>query len=523
MALTQKQKELRKYFEADLFEFAKYINPTYVYGDIHEKVFDWLQRDATNQLLLLPRGHLKSHCIAVWVVWMITRFPWTTIVYVSANDDLAKVQVYAIQNMLESEEYKRLWPEMVHQEKHDRDKWSQWAINVDHPERKKRRVRDFTLVVRTVKGTATGLHCDHLVYDDVVTDANAYTDAGRKEVRTGVAAFTGVKNPGATTKAVGTRYHPKDVYEDFLGAEVQIIGEDGNFTGETKPQWEVASAVVEDSRDGTGNYLWPRTQCPKTGQWYGFDKGVWAEKRAEYLSLGQGAQFWAQYYNEPNDPTQDRVEKDKFRYYERGLLSCVAGSWFYDGKKLSIYAGMDLAFSDDTGKSDFSAIVVIGIDWEGFIYVLDMKMYKTMNAQTHYDNLIELHDKWRIKRLKIETNNAGKLIDRQIKTLLRQRGRTLNIYSVAKTKHDGTKLERYALVLEPRYEQGVILHTKGGLTPTLEDQLAKIRPKNDDLKDGLTDAIEIAEPPARSSGTNINTGRLEVANSRFGGKIRRRH
>lgn len=520
--LSITQVNLRNHFEASLYDFARYINPTYMYGTIHEKVFEWLQNNDENQLLLLPRGHLKSHCIAVWVVWMITKNPWTSVVYVSASDDLAKVQVYAIKNMLDSPEYSKLWPEMIHEEKHERDKWSQWAINVDHPTRQERRIRDFTLVVRTIKGTATGLHCDILVYDDVVTDRNAYTTGGREEVRSGVSSFTGVKNPGAITKAVGTRYHPQDIYNDWMEAELNVVGGDGAFTGETEPQWVVAEAVVEDAGDGTGEYLWPRVKCPKTGMWYGFDIRVWATKQADYLSHGKGAQFWAQYYNEPNDPTAQRVGDDSFRYYERGLLTQSRGKWYYDGKALSVFAGMDLAFSDDTGKTDYSAIAVVGVDWEGFVYILEVMMYRTMDASLHYSNLMSLHDKWSIRKIKIETNNGGKLIDRQIKNMLRENGRSLNIVSVAKTKHDGNKLERYAMTLEPRYRQGVILHYKGGLIPTYEDQVKKVRPKNDDLKDAVTDAIEIMEIPTRSASGPLSTGKVQQASSRFGGRIRRR-
>src|SRR5690606_24851556 len=136
-------------------------------------------KDASKkQLLLLPRGHLKSHCVAVWTVWTITRMPWCSIIYVSAGEEVAKAQVYSIKNMLTSDAYRLLWPEMIHAEEAKRDKWTAWSINVDHPERKARGVRDNTLLVRTVKSNATGLHCSHLVFDDVVVPANAYSPSG---------------------------------------------------------------------------------------------------------------------------------------------------------------------------------------------------------------------------------------------------------------------------------------------------------------------------------------------------------
>ena len=69
-----RQDQAREVLENDLFLFAKYVNPHYMYGDIHAQVFKWLAEDGlhNHQLLLMPRGHLKSHCIAVWCVWLIS-------------------------------------------------------------------------------------------------------------------------------------------------------------------------------------------------------------------------------------------------------------------------------------------------------------------------------------------------------------------------------------------------------------------------------------------------------------------
>ncbi len=110
--------ELRKICEKDLFSFAKYVNPQRVYGELHKKVFKFLQSEdvGVNQLLLLPRGHMKSHCIAVWCAWWITKHPATTILYVSSTTTLAEAQLDAIKHILTCDNYTRLWPNMVHPE-----------------------------------------------------------------------------------------------------------------------------------------------------------------------------------------------------------------------------------------------------------------------------------------------------------------------------------------------------------------------------------------------------------------------
>jgi hypothetical protein len=110
---TSKADQVRKAAEADLFTFARLVNPSYVYGSVHRECFRWLQQDDLNQLLLLPRGHLKSHMVAVWCAWWITRHPETTILYVSATEDLATQQLYAIKAILESDIHRRYWPDMI--------------------------------------------------------------------------------------------------------------------------------------------------------------------------------------------------------------------------------------------------------------------------------------------------------------------------------------------------------------------------------------------------------------------------
>ena len=83
--------EIRALAEQDLYTFARLVNPQREYGEIHKKVFNWLQSTkAANLLLLLPRSHMKSHCMAVWVAWMVTKDPATTVLYLSATTTLAE-------------------------------------------------------------------------------------------------------------------------------------------------------------------------------------------------------------------------------------------------------------------------------------------------------------------------------------------------------------------------------------------------------------------------------------------------
>ena len=181
---TNKLQRIKEAAEADLYTFAKLVNPLRLYGEIHKEVFDWLSSENAdiNQLLLLPRAHMKSHCIAVWCAWWVTKNPETTILYISATSTLAEDQLYAIKGIFASDVYKKYWPDMFEKEEGKREKWSSSAISVDHPTRKLEGVRDATIRTAGLTTNTTGWHADVVVADDVVVPENAYTEDGRTKV-----------------------------------------------------------------------------------------------------------------------------------------------------------------------------------------------------------------------------------------------------------------------------------------------------------------------------------------------------
>ena len=94
------------------------------------------------------------------------------------------------------------------------------------------------------------------------------------------------------------------------------------------------------------------------------------------------------------------------------------------------------------------------------------------------------------------------------------------IDSVRPNRHQGSKEERIAAVLEPRYDDMKMYHFKGGYTPALEEELVLARPKHDDLKDCLASVVEIAIPP-KVRGSDRDRKQKVQFNSRFGGVVYR--
>lgn len=512
--MPQKALDIRTRATNDLNYFATLVNPGYMYGEVHREIFRWMEEYtlfgqgslSSNKLIMLPRGHLKSHMVATWCAWMVLRHPEVTILYISATAELAETQLFAIQNILASETFTRFFPEYINPQEGLRERWSQRKLSVDHPTRRKQGIRDATVSTAGLTTNTTGWHADIIVADDLVIPENAYTEDGRESVVKKASQFTSIRNAGGFTMACGTRYFPTDIYYTWKNQAYDVYDDDGLLI-DRKPVWEVKEYRVEDN----GMFIWPRV-VRTDGKAFGFDKQVLARIEAEYSDR---VQFYAQYYNDPNDPESNRIDTNKFQYFNPRFLKKDNGKWFFNGKRLNIYAAVDFAFSLNR-DADFTAIVVVGVDGDGNYYVLDIDRFKSKKTIEYFDHIANLHSKWKFQKLRAEVTVAQAVIVDGIKDYVKQHGLTISIDEYRPSKAEGKKEERIAAALEHLYDGQRIWHFEGGWTKVLEEELVLARPPHDDIKDALASAVTIAIKPATSKSsavtefltTNINKGRF---------------
>ena len=504
--------EIKAAAEADLSVFIRLVSPLSVMGAVHDDLCRWMTREEgkQQQLILLPRDHQKSRMVAFRVAWWLTKHPDHRVLYISATANLAEKQLKFIKDIFTSKIYMRYWPEMVNLEEAKRERWTNNEISLDHPLRKSEGVRDPSIFTAGLTTSITGLHCDVTVLDDVVVPENAYTREGREKVKSQYSLLASIQGADAQEWVVGTRYHPKDLYNDLLGMQEEIYDKDGEVT-DYEPIYEKFERQVEDIGDGTGEFCWPRQQRAD-GKWFGFDRQILARKRGKYLDR---TQFYAQYYNNPNNPEGSGIAVDKFQYYDRKFLTRTNGSWYYRDKKLNVFAAIDFAYSL-TKRADSTALVVVGIDASSNYYVLDIERFKTDKIREYYEAILRMHVKWDFRKLRAETTAAQKAIVKELKfSYIRENGLALSIDEHTPTRHQGSKEERIKSILEPRYDNLAMWHYQGGNCQMLEDELSVENPAHDDIKDALAAVVEIAVPPTRSVSKTNNV--IPIHNSRFGG------
>jgi phage terminase large subunit-like protein len=514
MVQKTKHDQIREAAEADLETFIRLVAPKQVLGQVHVDLCHWWERidSKSHQLTLLPRDHGKSRLIAYRVAHYITKHPDCRILYISATSNLAEKQLKFIKDILTSPIYTRYWPDMVDPEEGKREKWTNSEISVDHPKRKEEGIRDPTIFTGGLTTSLTGLHCDVAVYDDVVVSENAMTEEGRRKVESQYSLLASIEGAESQEWVCGTRYHPKDLYSKLLNMKEEIFDDNGDIVDE-EPIFEIFERQVEDAGDGTGQFLWPRQQR-SDGKFFGFDTKILAKKRGQYLDR---TQFRAQYYNDPNDPGELRIDRSKFQYYDKKWLTFDGAAWYYKDRKLNVFASADFAYSIEK-RADYTAIAVIGMDSEHSVYVLEIDRFKTNKISEIFEHILALHTKWDFKRLGCEITSGQKMIVQELKdSYIRPYGLMLSVVEIKHTRHQGSKEERIAAVLEPRYDNLAVWHYKGGNCEILEEELMMEHPPHDDCMDALASVLEIAVPPSGRAARDRGRSNTIVTHERFGG------
>jgi hypothetical protein len=513
-AVSDPYAEIREAAEADLETFIRVVSPGRVLGGCHKDLIRWWSREEAkdHQLVLFPRDHGKSAMVAYRVAWKLTKDPTLRILYISATSTLAQKQLGFIKQIFESDIHRRLWPLHIHPEEGKRAKWTQSEIELDHPLRKEEQVRDPSIFTAGLNTGITGLHFDIAVLDDIVVKENATTQEGRDKVSAQYSLLASIEGTGSQEWVVGTRYHPKDLYDTMLNMKEPVFDEEGEIISE-EPIYEILERSVEDRGDGTGQFLWPRQQR-KDGKWFGFDMKELARKKAKYQDK---LQFRAQYYNDPSDPDSQPINPSLFQYWEGRLLKDTMHGWMYNGRRLNLVAAIDFAYST-RARADYTAIVVTGTDENNNIFVLEIDRFKETTLKGYFDHILRLSNKWGFKKLVAETTAAQAAIVRSLKQdYFATHGLMIKVEEVKPTRHEGSKEERLEAILTPRYENQQVFHYKGGNTQVLEEELVMKYPPHDDVKDALANAISFSVKPAK--GMRQDSQSTVVFHPKFGGVI----
>lgn len=320
---------------------------------------DWLfarcrevEASPDGRLDLWAREHGKSSLITYGLtIRDILRDPEITVGIFSFNRPTAKAFLRQIKREFEANERLReLFPDIIWATPHkDAPKWSEDdGIIV----RRQGNPKESTIEAwGLVDGQPTSKHFGLMVYDDVVTADSVTTPEMIDKVTRSWETSLNLSSQGGRIRYIGTRWHYADTYKVILdrGAAIERrhpVTIDGTMDGEP--------------------VLWDR-------------ETVAAKRRAMTFTFG------AQMLLDPAADSKQGFLETWLRYYTPADI--------LDGRSMNRYLLVDAA-NDKKKRSDYTAIVVIGLGSDENYYLLDA-VRDRLSLTERADAVFSLHRRWR--------------------------------------------------------------------------------------------------------------------------------
>jgi len=348
-----------------LLPFTKATFPDFEQARHHELIADALERvergECRRLMITMPPRHTKSELASRrFPAWYMGRHPNEPIITASYGQDLSSDFGRDVRNIVNSEEYKRIFPEIelatdaaaAHKWKIEGYRGEYFAVGI---------------------GTATtGRGAKVLLIDDPHKnreEADSLSERERIWNWYRSTAFTRLM-PNASIVVIMTRWHD----DDLAGRLLKQSEDDPNI-----PPWEILNLPAlakEDDLLGRmpGEALWP--------EWY----DVKALKEIE--AVLQNREFQALYQQSPTVDHGDYFQTDWFKTYGRNELVDMPPM-----SEVRFYGCSDYATSERRG-SDFTVHIIFAVDTEENIYVCDV--WKKRSKPVEWiESCLDLMKKWK--------------------------------------------------------------------------------------------------------------------------------
>jgi len=354
-------------------EFVHQVWPSFIHGAHHEKMAEAFERVASGEvkrlIINMPPRHTKSEFASYLLpAWFLGKYPNRKVIQTSHTAELAVGFGRKVRNLVDSEAYKSIFPDMGLQA--DSKAAGRWNTN---------KGGDYFAI--GIGGAVTGKGADILIIDDPHSEQEAALAEVNPEVydKTYEWYTSGPRQrlqPGGAIVVVMTRWSKKDLTGRVLKSAAQRGGE----------EWEV---IEFPALLPSGRPLWPE---------------FWPKDQLEALKNELPNSKWmAQYQQQPTSEESAIVKREWWKIWEKETApECefVIQSW-------------DTAFLK-TQRSDFSAGTTWGIFYkdddtgipQANIILLDV-VKDRMEFPELKQRVMEAYTYWQPDSLIVEAKASG--------------------------------------------------------------------------------------------------------------------
>jgi len=313
-----------------------------------------------------------------------------------------------------------------------------------------------------LESSKVGAHYDIIIFDDLVTKENVTTVELMAKTYECYKAARSLLRPGGEMLIVGTRWNFGDMY--------------GRLITDFKDDADFGMFITKAEQDGE----YPFSPIGLTQQFL-------AQQRRE-----QGSYLWScLYQNSPIDDETAIFKSSDFTFYQHHQLP----------KGLYISCCLDPIPPHERTDGDDAALTVVGTDHELNLYILDI-IAGRLQPSDQIEEIFNLHHKWNLNVLGVETNAFQKVMRRDIEYRYKQeRERNPNFRFFSITEFVGSSLPNKQLRirgLQPYHERGALkfpgvsIETLTGVYHKLAMQMLQFpKGSKDDIVDSLAGHIQI--------------------------------
>ncbi|MDN3515353.1 MAG: phage terminase large subunit [Candidatus Brocadia sp.] len=437
--------------------FPHYFNKPF--GDFHR---EWNSlADVTDEPVFIaaPREHTKSTFFTLGVpVHDICAGKRHFILIISDTEDLAADFSQFIQLELEeNERIKQDFGDLTNQ-----GNWESKDFITKNGIRVKARGRG-----QRVRGLRNRQYrVDRIIIDDLENDKNVKNP---RLIREGIdwllEAVINTLAEGGSMTMIGTLLSKKSVLAQMIAMkdESPVAETHGRASVQETPRFisRLYKAMGDD-----GKPLWP---------------GGWTKERlAQRKKLIGSIRFNKEYQNDPRDD-EGMFREEWIRYYHPEEIA---------GRTLRKYTAIDPSM-ESGASSDYKAIITIGIDLDGIIYVLDA-FIRRCSVDTMARVGYSRYEEYNPLIMSMEENALGEFANSPFLLVSRDKKYQLPLKGIKQTIAKEARIGR----ISPHVERGLIRFRKGqGDQDLLVEQLVYFPSStvNDDGPDALEGAVDLAE------------------------------
>lgn len=405
----------------------------------------WLLWKDNYLLIELPRGHGKSIAMACYCIQNILKNPNIRIMIVSDTSTQSTEFMRIVMGWFERPDFKEMFGDFTNKNV----KWTNSEMIVA---KRTRVARESTISATSFGGSVVSRHVDIIIVDDIVDRENSRTQGRRDAVKAFFfETLIPVLEPKGKLIVTGTPWHYDDLY-----AEIKAVDEQGE---RLHPEFSI--------------YRRPTPENPEydnRGHLTGGDP-IWKkhypmeELIKRYRNMGS-IFYNTQYFLDPSGQKGRVFQADWFKPW----VDLPAGLRYYIGVDPAVRMGE---------QHDYTAIVTIGVDRSGNIFVMDV--FKDRIPVT--DQITEIEQRflnWRPITIGIETVAYQATLMQHLES----KG-----FPIQEFKSPPDKMTK-ALRLQPYFQNGKVFVKKGLEEVFIKEFVRFPDAEHDDVFDAFDYALE---------------------------------